>query len=236
VKFHAWTFDGTVPGPVLYLREGDHVTLTLHNIDPNMPHSIDLHAALVAPNQNFVDVPPGQSKTIHFDADLPGVYMYHCATMPMAMHIAQGMYGAVVVTPKGQEPPTYTIVQSEFYGNDNYQDVTDSNPKYVVFNGKANQYVDKPLTAKVGQPITIAFVDAGPNHFSGFHVVGTVLQDVNASGNPKNNLYDVQTYTVAPGDGALFTVTFHQPGLYPFVTHSMADFAKGAVGKFKVTK
>lgn len=76
VMFPAWTFDGTVPGPVIELRQGDHVTLTLHNIDPNMSHSIDLHAALVAPDQNFVDVAPGKTRTIHFDASLPGVFMY----------------------------------------------------------------------------------------------------------------------------------------------------------------
>ncbi|MCL6443970.1 MAG: multicopper oxidase domain-containing protein [Alicyclobacillus sp.] len=232
--YHAWTFDGTLPGPVIYLQQGDHVTLTLHNIDPYMTHSIDLHAALVAPNKTFVQVPPNQSATLHFTAQLPGVYMYHCATAPMLMHIGNGMYGAVVVTPKGVRKPDYTIVQSEIYNNGDFQKMEAATPDLVVFNGKANQYVDHPLQAKVGQPLYIAFVNAGPNLFSAFHIVGTVLGDVEASGNPLNHLYDVQTYTVAPGDGALFKVTFNAPGIYPFVSHSMASADKGAMGEIDV--
>lgn len=115
VSFHAWTFDGTVPGPVIYLNQGDHVTVTLHNADPYMMHSIDFHAALVAPSKDFVDVMPGKSKTFSFTAELPGVFMYHCETVPMALHIAQGMYGMVVVTPKGGHKPNVVIEQSEFY-------------------------------------------------------------------------------------------------------------------------
>ena len=234
VKFPAWTFDGTVPGPVLNLQQGDHVTLILHNLDSNMSHSIDLHAAMVDPSKSFIDVAPGKSETIQFDASLPGVFMYHCEAQPMALHIAQGMYGAVVVTPKGQQPPTYTIVQSEFYKSMDSDAVMNGSPNYVVFNGKANRYVDAPLTVKVGQPIAVAFVNAGPNEFSAFHVVGTILRDVQASGNPQNNLYDVQTYTVAPGDGALIHLQFDMPGTYTFVSHSMSSMDKGAVGQFKV--
>ncbi|RIV21706.1 nitrite reductase [Alicyclobacillaceae bacterium I2511] len=235
VNFPAWTFDGTVPGPVLYLRQGDHVTITLHNLDPNMPHSIDLHAAQVAPNLAFSDVWPGKSKTLTFVASLPGVFMYHCATPPMDLHIAQGMYGAVVVTPPNQAPPTYTLVQSEFYPPDDLQAVLSDQPNYVAFNGFANRYVDHPLPVKVNEPVTVAFVNAGPDEFSAFHVVGTILRDVNASGNPQNNLYDVQTYTVAPGDGMLVHLQFPQPGLYPFLSHAMNAYGKGAVGKFDVT-
>ncbi len=235
VQFPAWTFDGTVPGPVLYLEQGDHVTLTLHNLDPNMSHSIDLHAAQVPPNEDFTEVAPGKSKTITFDTTIPGVFMYHCETQPMALHIAQGMYGAVIVTPKGQQPPTYTIVQSEFYKPLDLNAVLNTPPNYVVFNGEAFRYVDKPLVAKAGQPVTVAFVNAGPDDFSAFHVVGTILRDVQASGNPKNNLYDVQTYTVAPGDGALIHLEFDKPGSYAFVSHSMSQMEKGAIGKFDVT-
>jgi nitrite reductase (NO-forming) len=235
VQFPALTFDGTVPGPVLYLQQGDHVTITLHNLDPNMSHSIDFHAAMVAPNEAFTDVAPGKSKTIVFDATIPGVFMYHCDSEPMALHIAQGMYGAVVVTPEGQQPPNYTIVQSEFYKSMDLNSVMNDLPTYVVFNGEANQYIDKPLTAKVGQSITVAFINAGPNNFSAFHVVGTILQDVQASGNPKNNLYNVQTYTVAPGDGALIHLIFNHSGIYSFASHSMNSMSKGATGNINVT-
>ncbi|MDP4107154.1 MAG: multicopper oxidase domain-containing protein [Bacillota bacterium] len=236
VKFSAWTFDGTVPGPVLNLQQGDHVKLILHNLDPKMAHSIDLHAAMVDPSKSFVNVAPGKSETIQFDASLPGVFMYHCATEPMALHMAQGMYGAMVVTPKGQEPPTYTIVQSEFYKSMDMNSVINEAPNYVVFNGQANQYVNNPLTVKTGQPITVAFVNAGPNEFSAFHVVGTILRDVQASGNPQNHLYNVQTYSIAPGDGALIQLKFEVPGTYSFVSHSISSMDKGAVGQFKVTE
>lgn len=236
VSFPAWTFDGTVPGPVLYLTQGDNVRLTLHNLDKRMPHSIDLHDALINPKEGFVDVPPNTSKTLEFVASLPGVFMYHCESAPMVLHIAQGMYGAVVVTPSGEPRPTYTIVQSEFYQANSYQSVMNDNPTYVVFNGQANRYMDSPLTAKVGQNITVAFVNAGPNNFSAFHVVGSILRDVEASGNPENHLYNVQTYTVAPGDAALIHLQFDAPGTYSFVSHSMKDMSKGAMGAFQVTK
>lgn len=151
--------------------------------------------------------------TFEFTASILGVFLYHCETEPMALHIAQGMYGAVIVTPKGQKPPNY-----------------------VVFNGEANRYVDQPLTAKVGNLITVACVNVGPNDFSAFHVVGTILRDVQASGDPRNNLYDVQTYTVAPGDGALIHLLFDEPGTYAFVSHAMSQMGKGAMGRFDVTK
>ncbi|GGJ07003.1 hypothetical protein GCM10010885_15210 [Alicyclobacillus cellulosilyticus] len=235
VWYHAWTFDGTVPGPVIWLRQGDEVTLRLHNADPHMAHAIDLHAALVAPNQAFVDVPPGQTRTLHFTAKLPGVFMYHCASQPMLQHIGNGMYGAVVVVPPGGPVPAYTLVQSEFYRNGDFTQMARGRPQYVVFNGRAFQYVQHPLPAKVGKPVYIAFVNAGPNEFAAFHVVGTVLRDVMPSGSPRTHLYDLQTYTVAPGDGALIRLVFDAPGMYPFVTHDMADMTQGAMGMFRVT-
>ncbi len=232
VQFPAWTFDGTVPGPVLYLHEGDHVTLTLHNLDPRVSHALDLHAAMVPPNQDFTAVLPGQSKTIRFVADTPGIFLYHCESSPMPLHMAQGMYGAVVVTPPGKEPPLYTVVQSEFYRPNHLSNVLNSQPQYVVFNGVANRYVTNPLSVPVGTPFSVAVVNAGPNDFSAFHVVGSLLRDVQASGNVRNNLYDVQTYTLAPGDAALIHLKFTKPGLYPFVSHAMDQFGKGAHGVF----
>ncbi len=232
VTFPAWTFDGTVPAPSLYLRTGDHVTLTLTNLDPKMAHAIDLHAALVLPGLDFTPVLPGQSKTIRFKAQLPGVYLYHCEASPMPLHIAQGMYGAVVVTPPGEAPPLYTLVQSEFYQPNNLNSVLNSPPNYVVFNGVADRYTVHPLRVPAKRPFSVAVVNAGPNLFSAFHVVGSTLRDVHASGNPRNNLYDAQTYTIAPGDAALIQLEFQQPGLYSFVSHSMDQFGKGAYGVF----
>ncbi len=233
--YHAWTFNGTVPGPVLYLEQGDHVTLFLKNLDPAMSHNIDLHAVQAAPNATFIAVAPGQTKTIHFDVFTPGVFMYHCGQEPMMLHIGNGMYGAVIVTPNGGAIPTYTIVQSEFYKNGDYNTMLSGAPNYVVFNGKAFQYMTTPLHAKVGVPITIAFVNAGPNEDASFHIVGSIFDDAQASGNPENHLYHVQTYEVSPGNGALLTVTFRQAGTYPFLTHVVRDAEKGAEGEFVVT-
>lgn len=233
VKFPAWTFDGTVPGPVIYLRQGDHVSLTLHNIDPRMVHSIDLHAALV-PNSDFSPILPGHSKTIRFVASIPGVFMYHCESSPMPLHIAQGMYGAVIVTPTGQKPPLYTLVQSEFYKADNLNSVLNSPPRYVVFNGYADRYVAKPLSAPLDKSFTIAVVDAGPNDFAAFHVIGSILRDVHDSGDPQNSLYDVSTYTIPPGGGASIDLEFTQPGQYAFVSHVMDQAWRGDEGAFVV--
>jgi nitrite reductase (NO-forming) len=235
ITYHAWTFDGTVPGPVLYLQQGDHVTLNLKNLDPQMAHNIDLHALQAAPDKTFVAVPPNQTKTLHFDTLTPGVYMYHCGMEPMVLHIGNGMYGAVIVTPPGEAKPTYTIVQSEFYKNGDYQTMLNGSPDYVVFNGKAFQYMTTPLHAKVGVPITIAFVNAGPNNDSSFHIVGSLFDDAEASGNPANHEYHVQTYEVSPGNAALFKVTFKQAGAYTFLTHSMRDGEKGAQGQIAVS-
>jgi nitrite reductase (NO-forming) len=235
VTYHAWTFDGTVPGPVLYLQQGDHVTLNLTNLDPQMAHNIDLHALQAAPNITGVTVLPKQTKTIQFDVTTPGVYMYHCAMEPMILHIGNGMYGAVIVTPKDGSKPTYTIVQSEFYKNGDYHTMLNGSPDYVAFNGKAFQYMTTPLHAKVGAPITIALVNAGPNNDSSFHIVGSIFNDVEASGNPANHEYNVQTYEVSPGNAALFKVTFKQAGTYPFLTHSMRDGEKGAEGQIIVS-
>ena len=234
--FHAWTFDGTVPGPVLLLRQGDRVSLTLHNLDPLMAHSIDLHAALLAPNLNFVDVPPGRSRTIHFVASVPGVFLYHCESAPMLQHIAMGMYGAVVVTQKAMPAPRAVVVQSEFYLPPTYDNMLNGQPSYVVFNGQVDRMVSHPLRATVGRPLTIAFVNAGPNESSAFHVVGSTLRTVDLSGNPADALHDVQTVDVPPGDGILATLTFAQPGVYPFVSHDMRQFARGAMGHIVVTR
>ena len=234
VTFPAWTFDGTVPGPVIELSQGDHVTLTLHNLDPRMPHAIDLHAALIPPNENFTPVLPGHSKTIHFVASVPGVFMYHCESSPMPLHIAQGMYGMVIVTPPGQHPPLFALEQSEFYKPNSLTAVLSNKPRYVVFNGYADRYVAHPLKAPLDKPFTVAVVNAGPNETSAFHVVGSILRDVQDTGNPRNNLYDVQTYAIPPGGGALIHLEFTQPGEYTFVSHVMSQFGRGAVGVFEV--
>ncbi len=243
----AWTFGGSVPGPVVHVRQGDTIQFTLVN-EGTMPHSIDFHAARTAPNVNYRNVLPQQSFRFTWQAQDPGVYMYHCGTAPILQHLAEGMYGAVVVDPVDHPLPKvdheFVFVQSEFYlgqatdgvtGID-YQKASATQADLVVFNGYANQYVDHPIPVKVGEKIRVHLVNAGPSHFSAFHVVGTIFDHVWVDGNPANDLRGIQTWTVAPGEGSSFDFTLSEPGTYPMVSHSFADASKGAVAIFKAER
>jgi nitrite reductase (NO-forming) len=243
VVYHAWTFGGTVPGPVVRVRQGQTVHFTLVN-DGMMPHSIDFHAAQTPWNVNYQDVPVGKSFTFDWKANYPGVFMYHCGAPTVIYHMANGMYGAIIVDPaQGWVPAQeYVLVQSEFYtaqlSDGTYSvdttKLTAGNPDYVVFNGYANQYKTTPIVAKAGERIRIFIVNAGPTLFSAFHVIGAIFSDTYADGNPANHMVGNQTVTVPPGGGIVVELTIPQAGLYPFVTHSFADVGKGAIGILKV--
>jgi nitrite reductase (NO-forming) len=245
VKYEAWTFGRTAPGPAIHVRVGQRVVVTLVNKSP-MPHSVDFHAAEVAPNVDFSDVMPGKSKTFSFVANVPGVFMYHCGTAPAFMHIANGMYGAIVVEPKGlpQADKQYVLVGSEWYLNKTglnapaSLDLTKAEqmtPDWVTWNGYAGQYKTHPLTADPGQTVRFWVVDAGPSLNTEFHVVGTVLSRawVNADlvDAPQ---HDIQTAVVPAGGGGVFDVKIDQKGLYPFVSHSFASVQMGQVGVLRV--
>jgi nitrite reductase (NO-forming) len=248
IKYDAWTFSGGVPGPVIHARQGQTVHVTLTNHAP-MPHSVDFHAAQVAPNKDFADIMPGKSFTFSFKANVPGVFMYHCGTKPVLAHIANGMYGAIVVDPANAKllPPVhhaYVLVSGEWYLNGPGDEQPASldmvkahqmTPDWVTFNGYAGQYVKHPLMAHPGHTVRFYVVDAGPSIDTDFHVVGTVLQrawlDAGVTDPP---LHDIQTATVPAGGGGIFDVTITKPGLYPFVTHSFASVDMGAVGLLNV--
>ncbi len=244
VSFQAWTFGGTAPGPVVHVKQGDTVKFTLTN-KGTMPHSIDFHAAQVPPNLDYADVKPGASESFDWTADYPGVFMYHCGSPLVIAHMASGMYGAVVVDPATPLPAAreYVIVQSEFYTTGKPGDVQqvdmdkvqNGSPDYVVFNGYANQYKDAPLTAKAGELVRFYIVNAGPNNFSAFHVVGTIFANTYADGNTANVQHGNQTVTIPPGGAYMVEFTIPNPGSYAFVTHSFSAVAKGAVGVLKVT-
>jgi nitrite reductase (NO-forming) len=244
VAYQAWTFNGSVPGPIIRVRQGQTVHFTLTN-DGGMPHSIDFHAAQTAPNVNYVSVAPGKSISFTWKANYPGVFMYHCGTPPVMVHIANGMYGAIIVDPAGGYTPAqeYVLVQSEFYAakapDGSYmldgRALMNAQPTQTVFNGYAAQYKDHPLTAKANQKIRLFVMDAGPSHFSAFHVIGAIFSDYFPDGNPANRLVGNQTITVPPGGGAVVELTIPDPGTYAFVTHSFADMDKGAVGVISVT-
>jgi nitrite reductase (NO-forming) len=244
VSFQAWTFGGTAPGPVVHVKQGDTVKFTLTN-KGTMPHSIDFHAAQVPPNLDYADVKPGATESFDWTADYPGVFMYHCGSPLVIAHMASGMYGAVVVDPATPLPAAreYVIVQSEFYTTGkpgavqqvDVDKVQNGSPDYVAFNGYANQYKETPLTAKTGELVRLYIVNAGPNDFSAFHVIGTIFQNTYADGNPANAQHGNQTVTIPPGGAYMVEFTIPNPGSYAFVTHSFSAVAKGAVGVLNVT-
>jgi nitrite reductase (NO-forming) len=242
INLTAWTFDGEVPGKVVHLRQGDALDFTLRN-NGTMGHSIDFHAAQIPWDVNYKTIVPGDELSFRWTANFPGVFMYHCGTGPVLEHIANGMYGAVVVDPAQPFRPAreYVLVQSEFYlkkAGDNWAGdmdrMTAVQPDFVVFNGAANQYQQEPLQAAPGELIRLYVMNAGPTLFSAFHVIGALFDTVYVEGNPANPLRGIQTWTIPPGGGATFELVIPEPGLYPFVTHSFAYTGLGAVGVIEV--
>ena len=245
VRYEAWTFGDSAPGPIIHVRKGQTVKVTLRNAAP-MPHSIDFHAAQIAPNIAFSDVMPGKSKTFSFVAATPGVFMYHCGTAPAFMHIANGMYGAIVVEPRSmpRAQKQYVLVSSEWYldkaGNRipaslDLTKATNMTPDWVTWNGYAAQYKTHPLTAMPGETVRFWVVDAGPSLNTEFHVVGTILSRAWLSADLVDApQHDIQTADVPAGGSGVFDVKIDRPGIYPFVSHSFASVALGEVGLLKV--
>ena len=245
VQYQAWTFGDEVPGPTLHVREGQTLNVTYVN-KGHMQHSIDFHAAQTPPDVSYKSINPGESLQFSFVARTPGVFVYHCGTAPVLLHMANGMYGALVVDPAQGLPPadvSYVLVQGEWYTQQvqdkvmagDFSKMTAVTPDEVVFNGKAFQYKDHPLTAKAGQTIRLYVVDAGPSLYSAFHVIGGIFSAVYADGNPTHAQTGVSTYTIAPGQGVVFDIIIPEPGKYPFVDHSMRNMEIGAVGVIQVT-
>ncbi len=246
IKYAAWAWAGGAPGPVIHVRQGQTVKMTLTNAGA-IPHSIDFHAARIAPNVAFRDVLPGKSFTFSFKAGDPGVFMYHCGTKPVLMHIANGMYGAIVVEPKPGVLPAadrqYVLVGSEWYlnapgtGKPAQFDMGKAHarmPDWMTFNGYAGQYVKHPLVADPGETVRFWVVDAGPSIDMDFHIVGTILNRAWIDGDMTQYLRNVQTATVPAGGGGVFDVKIDEAGLYPFVSHAFASVDIGQVGLLKV--
>ncbi len=243
--YEAWTFGDRVPGPVLRVTVGDTIDFTLINGAP-FPHSMDFHAAEIAPSRAYVNVNPRDSLRYRWVAKVPGAFMYHCGTAPVAAHIANGMYGAIIVDPRTPRPAAreFVLVQSEFYakpagGPDStvrsldWPKLLSLAPDHVVFNGRAAQYATHPLPVKAGELVRLYVVNAGPNRASAFHVVGAIFSRVFVDARPTPTYEGIQTVEVPVGGGAIFEVRLPEPGEYPFVSHAFADATKGAVGILK---
>ena len=241
----AWTFGGTVPGPTIRVHLGDTVRVHLTN-KTQMSHSIDFHASQTAMNNQMVEIKPGGTFIYTFTADYAGVWMYHCGTAPALHHIANGMFGMVIVEPKGGLPKVdneVAFVQSEWYLGAQKQPVDYLKaasgapaPDYVVFNGIANQYKDNPIEVKTKGRVRAFVLDAGPNIDSSFHVVGTIFDTVTKEGITlaKGNAagWGSQAVDLSPAQGAIIEFSPMEDGMYPFVTHAFNFVGRGAVGIF----
>lgn len=250
VEYRFWTFGGSVPGPMIRVRHGDFVTFTLQNHPTSlMPHNIDLHAVTgQGGGAEATLISPGQQATFSFTALHPGVYIYHCATAPVGMHIANGMYGLIVVEPKEGYAPVdkeFYVVQGDFYTKGNFgerglqdfdmQRAINEDAAYVVFNGSVGSLVgENALFADVGDTVRIFFGNGGPNLSSSFHVIGEIFDTVNVEGGRLIN-HDVQTTLVPAGGAVMVEFATNVPGTYNLVDHAIfRAFNKGAVGQLVV--
>ncbi len=249
-KYTYWTFGGSVPGSFIRTRVGDEVEFHLKNHPDNkLPHNIDLHAVTGEGGGAASSlVAPGHEKVFSFKTLNPGLYVYHCATAPVGMHIANGMYGLILVEPAGGLPKVdkeYYVMQGDFYTEGTYGtkghqafDMTKAikeDPDYVVFNGKVGSLVgDGALTAKVGETVRIYMGNGGPNLVSSFHVIGEIFDKVHVEGGDLIN-ENVQTTLIPAGGAAIVEFKVDVPGTFILVDHSIfRAFNKGALGMLKV--
>jgi nitrite reductase (NO-forming) len=241
VQFAGWTFGGTIPSRPLRVVQGDTVNVTF-KVSPDANwHSLDFHSAQTSPDKNYRTIGPGEELKYSFTANHPGAFMYHCGTPPVLMHIGAGMYGGMIVDPKEGFAPAQEIwlVQSEFYLTPpvegetvrlpDYSRMFNQQMDYVVFNGHSSQYVDEPIKVKVGEPIRIYVVNAGPNVFCTFHVVGAIFDAAYFNANPQNKIVGQQSMSIGPGDGMCVELTINEPGIYPAVNHAFGHAAHGAI-------
>lgn len=251
VDYTFWTFGGSVPGSFIRVREGDLVEFHLSNHPSSkLPHNIDLHA-VTGPGGGAASsfTAPGHSSVFSFQALNPGLFVYHCATAPVPVHVASGMYGMILVEPRGGLPPVnkeYYVMQGEFYTSGAYGEAglqtfdmpkaLDERPPYIVFNGAVGALVgDKALAANVGDTVRLFVGNGGPNLISSFHVIGEIFDHVyqEAGAVPNEN---VQTTLIPAGGAAMVDFRVEVPGTYILVDHALIRaFNKGTLGMLKVT-
>jgi copper-containing nitrite reductase len=251
-KYEFWTFNGRTPGPFIRARVGDVLEIHITNSDKSgKPHNIDLHC-VTGPGGGATSttVMEGDHPMALFKLLYPGLYVYHCAAPPVMDHIANGMYGLILVEPKWGLPHVdheYYVMQSEVYAQPSKTDhnlleyshalgLTET-PTYIVFNGKTGALIgDGALKAKTGDKVRIYFGNAGPNKMSAFHVIGTIFDKVYREGglmsDPERG---VQTTVVPPGGATVVDIKLPVPGTFTLVDHAIFRIEKGAVGFLQVT-
>ncbi|MGV7216695.1 copper-containing nitrite reductase [Bradyrhizobium sp. UFLA05-112] len=249
--FGYWTFNGKVPGPMIRVRVGDTIDIHLKNSsDSSMIHSVDFHAA-TGPGGGAaaLQVDPGQEKAMTWKALVPGLYVYHCATPMVAEHIANGMYGMILVEPEGGLPPVdheFYVMQGEIYSDMPFgqrgsaefsvEKLLNERPEYFVFNGSVGALSKlHPLHAKVGETVRIFFGVGGPNYTSSFHVIGEILDKVYTFGGLQSPPHEgIQTVTVAPGGAVVVDFKLEVPGNYTLVDHALSRLERGLSGILSV--
>ncbi|MDE2038451.1 MAG: nitrite reductase, copper-containing [Elusimicrobia bacterium] len=247
-QYHFWTFNGHVPGPFIRVRVGD--TLELHLTNPavnSMAHNIDLHAVTGPGGGAAITLAqPGETKVARFKMLQPGFFVYHCAAPPVTDHIANGMYGVILVEPEKGLPKVdreFYVMQSEFYTKQEYgyegmttydaDKAAAETPTYIVFNGRVGSLTEgNALKAKTGDSVRIFFANIGPNKVSSFHTIGTIFDKVFLNGGLGENppLRHIQTVLVPAGGAAVVELKVQVPGDYSLVDHSIFRLSKGAVG------
>lgn len=251
VTYDFWTFNGKVPGPMLRVRVGDTVAISLKNApDSLMLHNIDLHA-VNGPGGGAVltEVAPGETKAFTFKALVPGLYVYHCATPMVSNHISNGMYGLILVEPVGGLPKVdreFYVMQGELYTAQpygqtglqefSYEKLMNERPEYFTFNGSVGALTNEyPLRARTGETVRIFFGVGGPNYTSSFHVIGTIFDKVYSGASLISPpLSGVQTVSVPPGGATVVDLSLPVPGRFVLVDHALTRMERGLVGSLIV--
>jgi nitrite reductase (NO-forming) len=251
VTYTYWTFGDDAPGGFIRVREGDLIETHFSNHpDNSVAHNIDFHSATGPGGGGEASfVAPGHAVTFSWRAMAPGLYLYHCVAAPAGLHIANGMYGLILVEPAAGMPKVdqeYFIVQSEFYtdapfgsrGNRKFSldKALQEQPDYVVFNGRVGALMgEKALRAKAGESVRLYLGNAGPSLLSSFHIVGEIFDNVYGEGGTQVNQHNVQTTVIPVGGSAMVEFTADVPGSYQLVDHSMfRAFNKGAMGALEI--
>jgi len=250
VDYTFWTFGGSVPGSFIRVREGDEVELHLKNHPSStMPHNIDLHAVTGPGGGAEASIAvPGHQSVFRFTALNPGLYVYHCAFAPASLHVANGMYGLILVQPKEGMTPVdreYYVMQGDFYTKGangapglqpfDLQKAIAEQPDYVVFNGAVGSLTgDRALHATAGETVRLYVGNGGPNLTSSFHVIGEVFDNVYTEGGTLAQ-HNVQTTSIPPGGSAMVEFRTETPGKLVLVDHALfRAFNKGTVGLIMV--